>query len=130
MKVIYIKEAEEISNIREKTLLKIKRIFNIIRIENDNTYCLPIFKGYNLSRYKIKRLANKIYKLIENDQTNCIVLSEYLNNSQLLKNYLYSENINILDGKYLFKSLSCKILEYIYEIKNKPIELRRGFFVG
>lgn len=130
MKVIYIKENEQIGNIIEKMLLKIKKFFNIIRIENDNIYYLPIVKGSNLSKRRIKRLYSRIYKLIEKEETNCVVLSEYLNTNQLLKNYLYSENINILNGRYLFKSLSFKILEYIFKIKNRPIELRRSFFVG
>ena len=130
MKVIYIRENEEISNIVKKILLKIKKVFNIIKIKNDNIYYLPILKSCNLSKYRIKKLSSKIYKLIEKNDTNCIVLSEYLNNNQLLKNYLYRENINILDGRYLFKSLSLKILEYIFKIKNKPIELRGSFFIS
>lgn len=130
MKIVYIKETEETNDIIKRILLKIKVFFNIIKIENDNIYCLPIFKDCNLSKYRTKRLSSKIYKLIEKSEISRVVLSEYLNSNQLLKNYLYSGNIDILDGRYLFKSLSCKILEYIFKIKNKPIELRRGFFIG
>ena len=130
MKIIYIKESKETCDIVKRIILKMKKFLNIIKIENDNIYYLPIFKDSKLSKYRIKRLYSKIYKLLERDETSCVVLSEYLNSNQLLKNYLYSENINILDGRYLFKNMSCEILEYIFKIKNKPIELRRSIFIN
>lgn len=131
MKVILIKETEETCDIVKRILVKIKKFLNIIKskFEKDNNiYCLPIFKDSKISTYRIKKISNKINKLLEKDGSNTIVLSGYLDKNQLLKNYLYAENINILDGRFLFKCLSEKILEYIYKIKGKEIELRRSFY--
>jgi len=130
LKIVYIKETKETCDIVKRIILKIKKFLNIIKIENDNIYCLSIFKKSKLSKFRMKRLSNKIYKLLEKNETNCVVLSEHLNSNGLFKNYLYSKNINILDGRYLFKNLSCKILEYIFKIKNKPMELRRSIIIG
>ncbi len=133
MKIIYIKEAEETCDIVKRIILKIKKYLNIIKVQstNDNTiYYLPIFKNSKISKYRIKKLSNKINRLLEVDGSNNIVLSEYLNNNQLLKNYIYIENINILDGRYLFKCLTYKILEYIFKTKNIAMEFRRGFIAN
>lgn len=131
MKIIYITETEETCDIIKRIILKIKKILNIVKIENNTSntiYYLPIFKDGKITKYRIKKLANKINKLLEKDATNTIALSEKLNDNQLLKNYLFAENINILDGRYLFKCLSEKILEYIFKIKGKEIELRRSVY--
>lgn len=133
MKIIYIKETEETCDIVKRIILRIKRFLNIIKVEkinNKKIYYLPFFKGNKISKYRTKRLANKLNKLLEADGSSNIVLSEYLDNNQLLKNYLYNENINILNGRYLFKCLTHKIIEYIFKVKNKTIELRRSFVVG
>ena len=133
MKIIYIKEVEETCDIVKRIIFKIKKFLNIIEGKNINdatVYYLPFFKSSKISKYRIKKLCNKIVKLLEKDESNTIVLSENLNNNKLLKNYLYSENINILDGRYLFKCLTHKTLEYIFNIKNKEIKLRRGFNIS
>lgn len=133
MKTIYIKETEETCDIVRRIILKIKKIFNIVNIENKSNhtiYYLPIFKDNKISKYRIKKLSNKINSLLEKEGSNTIVLSEYLDNNQLLKNYLYMENINILDGRYLFKCLTYKIIEYIFKIKNKAMEFRRDFIAN
>lgn len=130
MKIIYIKETEETCDIIKRIILRIKKIFNFVKIENsDNNiiYYLPVFKDSKISKYRIKKLVNKVNTLLEKDNSNTIVLSEHLDKNQLLKNYLYAENINILDGRYLFKCLTYNILEYIFRIKNKAMEFRRGF---
>ena len=133
MKTIYIRETEETCDFVKRVILKIKKIFSIIKVENSNNrtiYYLPLFINTKISKYRAKKLATKIYKLLEKDASNVIVLSEYLDNNQLFKNYLYSNNINILDGRYLFKCLSERILEYIFKIKGKEIEKRRSFYIN
>ena len=133
MKIIYIKETEETCDIVKRIIIIIKRIFNFIKIENINEriiYYLPVFKNSKISRRRIKKIANRIIRLLEVDASNNIVLSEYLNNNQLLKNHLYNENINILDGRGLFKCLTFKTLEYICNIKDKKIELRRSIYLS
>ena len=128
MNVIYIKETKETCDVIKRIILKIKRLLNIIKIESKNIYCLPIFKESKISKYRVKKICNKISKLLEKNETNTIVLSKYLNSNQVLKNYLFAKNINILDGRYLFKCLTYETLEYIFKIKNKKIELRRNFY--
>ncbi len=127
LKIIYIKEYKETSNIKKRILLNIKKLLNIIKIK-DNTYYLPIFKDTKLSKYRIKKITNKINRLLEKDGANSIAISEYLYSNQLFKNYLYSNNINILNGRYLFKCLTYQIIEYILKTKNKEMEFRRSFF--
>lgn len=133
MKIIYIKETEESCDFIKRIIININKFLNIIRKEyvNDNTvYCLPVFKVTKMSRFRIKKITNRINKLLEKDGTNIVVLSQNLICNQLLKNYLCAKNINILDGRYLFKCLTHKILEYIFEIKNKAMEFRRSFIVN
>ena len=125
MRIIYIKETENLDNtLKNKIILKLRRVFNIIKIEKVNEqviYILPILKQKKISEYRVKKLVNKAIKLLENDASSTIALSKYLNSNTLFKNYLYSNNINILDGRFLFKCLINKIIKYIFEIKNKEL---------
>lgn len=133
MKIIYIRETEETCDIIKRMIVKIKKIFNIVNIENKNPniiYYLPIFRVEKISKHSVKRLSVRIIKFLEKEGSNTIVLSKYLENNQLLKNYLYTENINILDGRYLLKCLSCEMIEYIFKIKNKEMKFRRSFITN
>ena len=124
MNTIFIKETDVIS-FKDRLLLIIKRIFNIIYISDDGNiklYILPITKNIKYSRRLIKRITRKIVQYLEKDGTNRVVLSKQLNDFDIIKNNLYSQNIHILDGRYLFKILSIKILAYILELKNTKIE--------
>ncbi len=129
-KIIYIKETEEKATTIKRILLSVSKFFNIIKVQDDSMYYLPIFRNNKLSKYTIKRLTNKINILLEKSGANNIVLSEYLNNKQLFKNYLYSKNINILNGRFLFKCLTYKIIEYIFKVKNSAMEFRRGLIAN
>jgi len=132
LKVVYIKETENTHDVIKRILVRIKKFLNIIKVEKDNITMLylPIFKGSKISKYRIKGLSNKINKVLEREDTSIIVLSEYLNNNQLLKNYLYSNNINILDGKFLFKCLINKVINYIFKIKNITKEIRKSYIIN
>ena len=124
MQAIFIKETN-ITNFKEKCLLIIKRILNRINIieENNNKILvLPITKKTKCNKKLIGRLEKRIVKFLEIEGTNCAVLSEELKKIDILKNKLYSQNINILAGRYLFKILSIKVIKYILELKNKKIE--------
>ncbi|MBQ2917354.1 MAG: hypothetical protein IJE59_04220 [Clostridia bacterium] len=133
MKIIYIKETEETCDIIKRLILKVKRFLNIINVENksNNTiYYLPIFKDSKISKYRIKRLVWKINNLLEKEGCNSIVLSEYLCKNLLFKNYLCSENINILDGRFLFKCLTNNVIKYIFKLKKREVEFRRNFITN
>ena len=125
MKIGYIKENENIKCFKEKINLKTRGFFNIIQIkniENKTFFILPITSNTKLNKRKIRKLANGIFKKLYMLDIEDIVLSEYLFNIELLKNILYEQKIDILDGKNLFKYLSYNILEYIYKYKKKGIE--------
>ena len=130
---MYIRESEETCDIVKRILLHVKRRLNIIKVDykEDNEICyLPVFRETKLSKCRVKRISNKINYLLEREEISDIVLSEYLDQNQLFKNYLYSKNINILDGRFLFKCLTYQIIEHIFNIKNKAMELRRGFIAN
>lgn len=121
MKIIYIREAKEPYNI----IKRIKYFFNVIDINNTEEktiYYLPISNNKDIKKYRINKLSKKIIRNLEKDGVRNVVLSKYLNTRQELKNNLYSENINILDGRYLFKCLTYEIIEYILKRKNKDIK--------
>ena len=127
LKIIFIKETEETCDIIRRIIIKIKKFLNIINVENKSNniiYYLPIFKNSKFSKKSTKRLSLKINRFLEKQGANTIVLSEYLQDNELLKNYLYSENINILDGRYLFKCLTYNCIEYILNIRKKKMEFR------
>lgn len=108
MKMLYIKEKEENSNLKQK----IKNYFNVIEITyNDKKifFTLPI--DNNSKEKKIIKVAKKLNKLLYNDCIKNVVLSTNLLKNNLLKNKLYEENINILDGRKLFLLLAKQAIE-------------------
>ena len=130
MSTIYISETMQTCDFIKRFILYVKKIFNIVKISNVDgkvILYLPIFQEHKLSKYRIKKLSQKIIKVIKKEKIVNIVLSNYLETIELLKNNLYSNNLNILDGRYLFKCLSYKIIEYIFKLKKKTMKLRRSF---
>lgn len=126
MNIIYIRESKETCDFIKRIALKIKCFFNVIDIEktgNKTIYNLPIFANQNINKYRTNKILKKIVKKLEEDEATNVVLSKYLHTVKYLKNNLYTENINILDGRYLFKCLSYKIIEYILKKQNRFIEL-------
>ena len=129
MKVYYIKEKEDTCDIVKRIIIFFKKIFNSIDVENINGkvyYILPIFKKTKISKYCSKRLAKRIIKKLEKDGIQNIALSNYLDKCDFLKIYLYSKNINILDGRFLFKVLQYEVIEYILKRKKKKMQERRS----
>lgn len=127
MRVCYIREKEDTCDFIKRIIVKIKRMFNIIditKIDEKLIYYLPLFSGTKLSKYRINKLARKIVSKLEHEGINNIALSKYLQTVQLLKLRLYGENINILDGRLLFKFLSYELIEHILNMKNKKIQER------
>lgn len=128
MKIGYIRETEKSHNTLEKLSLFLKKTFNIINAKEDNgkiIYYLPISKKTKLTTYRIKRILKKLVIILEKEGIYNIAISKYLNQDEF-KVYLYSQNINILNGRYLFKCLGYDLLKYIFNKKQKQIELRRS----
>ena len=130
MKVIYIREEIDTCDFVKRIIVKIKKMFNVIsrkEIDNKIIYYFPFFSDKKISNLSLRRISKKTNKFLEMDESNIVVLSEYLNSIDIFKNYLYSNNIDILSGKFLFKTLSLKIIEYIY---NNPSIYEVTFLVN
>lgn len=102
---------------KEKCKIKIK-INNILNKIEEKTDGNKVFLNLPIKEYvkpkKIKKLINRIDKY----KVKTAILSENLYNIEVLKNELYARNINILDGKYLFKLLTEEIINYICKKSN------------
>lgn len=115
MAIFFIQESRE----ENKYKSKINNILNIIKEETDgNRVFLNLPIKENIKDKKIKKLVNKL----DNHKIKTAVLSENLYNMENLKNELYSRNINIIDGTYLFKLLTEDIINYICKKSNREIE--------
>lgn len=124
MKTCYIREEGNANKTKKIICVAFRRIFNIVKIkqENDRIICiLPILQGRKINNHRIKKLSKKIVRVLYDNDIENVVLSKYLYSMELLKQKLYSSNINILDGRLLFKLLSFEIIKYIYRIRNKEI---------
>lgn len=103
---------------------KILKFFKFIKIDN-NRIILPVSGEEINEKYQVK-LAEKTYKILEKTNSNKIVISKKINNYNYFRNYLNSLNIDIVDGKWLFKIMVPNILNFIierYELNKPEIEL-------
>lgn len=93
----------------------LERLFKIIRIE-DNKLILPI-KNKEKNEKISKKLAIKTKKILDKTKSKKIVLSKKIKENELYVNNLYTYGLDIVDGKWLFEVISCKILDYIVKLK-------------
>ena len=122
---VYLKEYKRKNNLLFKLRIRFKNIFNIIDIVNNGSYLfiyLPIANDRSISKYRIKRIGNKVIKKLKKIETNKVVLSEFLNKMDDLKIFLQLKNVTILNGRYLFKCLYNEIIDYILNIRNEKIQ--------
>lgn len=116
MTLFFIEESKE----KNKYKLKINKILNKIQEKKDGN---KVFLGLPIKREKIKeKKIKKLVKQMQKYKIKTVVLSDNLFNIETLKNELYSININILDGKYLFKLLTEEIIKYICKKTKTDIE--------
>ena len=109
----YIKESSERNTIK----LKAKSFFSKLE-QKDNLIELPIKENKKIGKRKVK----KIVKKLQQNNVRLVALSNSLNKQETLKNTMYSNDINILDGRYLFKILSLEIIEYICKASKCDIQ--------
>ena len=125
LNICYISETHETCDFVKRIVIKIKKIFNIVEFSEDNgktTITLPLFKSNKIRNKKIIKIAKRINKKLYDNNIENVVLSNYLEENEILKQKLYCQNINILDGRYLFYLLIPEIIEYILKrqkVKNK-----------
>lgn len=104
---------------------KIRKIFNIVELEQ-NRVILPITKSEiengKLSQKKAQILAKNIVKKLKKAIGNNVILSKEIKKQKNLVNYLYSQNMNIIDGKWLFGILSDEAITYVVNKKKMKKE--------
>ena len=69
-----------------------------------------------------KTIYKKLKKIFLLDVTKNICISDELALKEDFRNFLKEQNLNILDGRWLFKYLSLNIIKYIVLNKNEKIE--------
>ena len=124
----YILESDKLSKwynffcriILERNIIKVPTIPKLNIIIKEDGHKIAKKKDVDYRNKKIKQTACKTIKLLNKANSKKIVLSKNLNRIDEFKNYLYSENFNIINGKFLFSLLALEVLEYI--INKKEIE--------
>ena len=127
MNICYISVRQDTCDFVKRIVIKIKKIFNIVEFSEDNgktTITLPLFKSNKIRNKKIIKIAKRINKKLYDNNIENVVLSNYLEENEILKQKLYCQNINILDGRYLFYLLIPEIIEYI--LKRQKVKLQNG----
>ena len=125
LNICYISETHETCDFVKRIVIKIKKIFNIVEFSEDNgktTITLPLFKSNKIRNKKIIKIAKRINKKLYDNNIENVVLSNYLEENEILKQKLYCQNINILDGRYLFYLLIPENIEYI--LKRQKVKLQ------
>lgn len=90
-------------------------LFNIIQLQGDKII-LPINEK-KISSRKAQKLAQKTKRLLDKTISKRIVISKKIQKQEEYVNLLHTYELEIIEGKWLFEVLSCKILDYIIEKK-------------
>ncbi len=92
------------------------RMLNIVKLEG-NKIILPITEEENDEK-KLEKLALKTNKALKNANSKKVILSKAINKKSQFVNYLYTYNIDVVDGMWLFELLSLDSIKYILSKKN------------
>ena len=92
-------------------------VISIKNIENDIILIFPNYKFFLSKKMYQKKIYKNLLKILYLKNINYVVLSKKLKNNIKLKNVLYSQNLNILDGKLLFEIMILDCLKYITDIQ-------------
>jgi len=91
------------------------RIFNVIQLREDKII-LPIGEE-KISSRKAQKLAQKTKRILDKTMNKRIVVSEKIQKQEEYVNLLHTYSLEIIEGRWLFEALSCKVLDYILEKK-------------
>ena len=108
----YIEESDKPSFLEEK--------LSRVKLEIDRII-LPIKKD-NLNVNKARNLAKKTMKILKKGNSKKVVISKNIQNFKEYMDLLNQEELDIIDGKWLYKILSPEILEYILNKENMEKE--------
>ena len=119
MTCFYLRETSE----NNKLKLMYKYFFNKIEIK-DRVIEIPIKPKQKIKKRKLEKIVEKLKEI----NVRIAAMSIGLKNQEQLKKKMYSSDIDIIDGRLLFKILSVDILNYIYkrtktDIKNAEISV-------
>lgn len=115
MTLFFLDEFKE----KNKYKMLINKILNKVEEKQDDK---KVFLKVAINEKSSSKKIKKVLKKIEKYQIKTIILSNKLYEVKQLKNELYAKNINILDGKYLFKLLTNESLNYICKNSKTKIE--------
>ena len=119
-----IEDLNKINNKNKKIIYFIRNLFIIIGINklNDNIICY-IPKNYIkiMNKFNAKIISKKLCNILYDNNINIVVLSKQLKSNDIIINAIQSENIEILNGRELFKDLILKIIEYILDLQNEDV---------
>jgi len=107
----------------------ITKLFNIVQVKGDKLI-LPIGQE-EIKTKKAEKLAQKTIKILEKTNSKKVVLSKQISKQEEYTNFLHSYGAKIIEGKWLFKALTLKVLDYIVEKKRlKKEELQISMLIN
>ena len=95
---------------------KILKFVNVIKLDSDKII-LPI-QDEQIDEKQAQKLSIKTKKILDMSNCNKVILSKKIKKQDNYVNFINSYNIEIVDGKWLFELLACKVIEYIKSKKN------------
>ena len=105
-------------------------MFNKIKVEGYQIEIPKISQLNSMSEKKrnkkVKKIADEIAKIVEKSGSREIVLTKKLKQEEMLKNNLYSKNIDIINGEFLFSILAQESIQYMIDrlkIDEKDIKI-------
>ena len=96
------------------------KLFNRIQLREDKII-LPIGEE-KISSRKAQKLAKKTKRILDKAISKRIVISKKIQKQEEYVNLLHTYSLEIVEGKWLFEVLSCKMLDYILEKKEMKKE--------
>lgn len=113
--IMYIRQSENI-----KFLHKIFNIFRVEKLDDKTIINLPI--NEKSKNKKNEKVIQKLSQYFNNNNIKIVVLEKKLMENSNIKNIIYSNNINILDGTRLDKFLVYNLIQKIYQYKKTNIQ--------
>lgn len=113
--IMYVRQSKEI-----KFLHKIFNIFRVEKLDDKTIINLPI--NEKSKNKKNEKVIKKLSQYFNNNNIKIIVLEQTLMENANIKNIIYSNNINILDGTRLDKFLVYNLVQKIYQYKKTNIQ--------
>ena len=113
--IMYIRQSENI-----KFLHKAFNIFKVEKIDDKTIINLPI--NEKSKNKKNEKVIQKLSQYFNNNNIKIVVLEQTLMENTNIKNIIYGNNINILDGTRLDKFLVYNLVQKIYQYKKTNIQ--------